>query len=64
MKTNKSQRSLNSRLAWRAKVYTVGGLAHNMTHINPSDESTDAAAPAPNVSWPLVMVNQTAGCLF
>jgi len=42
----------------------VGGLAHNMTHINPSDESTDAAAPAPNTSWPLVMVNQTAGCLF
>lgn len=50
IKTNKSKRSLNSRLTGHAKVYTVGGLTHNMTHINPSDESTDAAAPAPNVS--------------
>lgn len=49
-------------------IICVGGLARDMTHINQPPptpgESTDAVAPAPNTSWPLVMVNQTAGCLY
>lgn len=45
-------------------TYHRGGLARDVTHIYSPGESTDAAAPAPNASWPLVMVNQTVGCLY
>lgn len=50
--------------AWRS-VDVVGGLARDVTHINTTPgESTDAVAPAPIASRTLVMVNQTAGCLY